>query len=404
MKLKLFSLVIWSALIGVLAVTAETVNSSPPVKPLRQVGALVDQVQCIAGYTPTIYANGLTSPDGLAFGTDGNLYVVEETKGVVNRIETDGSTTPVISGLNRPEGITFDSVGNLYVVEDVSAGRLIQLTTDGLTNTLATNLVYPEGVVWVADDDNPAGWLYLPESTVENFENNPSLNDDDYKTFISQLALPSGAATRILTQTAIFTGPFPTADARVWSYSGITSDSAGMLYFVNELSGLRLEDVFDIPENLPVTIIYDPQSSGSIFTFDPTDPNSLLTFSDGFTVPEGVRFANNGNWPLYVAEENIGDEDGTGRLSQIDSDGNISRLCTNFGGLEDVILDSQGNFYVSDDGLGMVIKISASSGPEPTMTPTMTPTVTPTITPTISPEPTATPIPVYLPVLIKQRS
>jgi sugar lactone lactonase YvrE len=132
------------------------------------VGEPVPRIQCPAGYTATIYAEGLSAPDGLALSPSGVLHVAEETAGRVSRIDSNGSVTPIITGLTNPEGIAFDNTGNLYVVEDVQGGRLVKRATDGITTTLATDLDAPEGVIWTSD-----GTIYVTESNVQ-FALNPS--------------------------------------------------------------------------------------------------------------------------------------------------------------------------------------------------------------------------------------
>lgn len=131
------------------------------------VGDELTRVQCSTGYSATIYAENLTSPDGLAFSPAGNLYVAEENPGRVGRIGSNGVITPVITGLSNPEGIAFDSSGNLYVVEDIKNGRVVKLAAGGVTSsTVVTGRDAPEGIVWV-DDGSANGILYITESNLE---------------------------------------------------------------------------------------------------------------------------------------------------------------------------------------------------------------------------------------------
>ena len=67
------------------------------------VGDPIPHIQCLAGYTATLYAQGLSSPEGLAFSPSGVLHVAEETAGRVSRIEPVGSITTVVSSLTNPE-------------------------------------------------------------------------------------------------------------------------------------------------------------------------------------------------------------------------------------------------------------------------------------------------------------
>jgi len=223
------------------------------------------------------------------------LHVAEETAGQVSRIESDGSVTPVITGLANPEGIAFDNTGNLYVVEDIQGGRLVKMATDGITITLATGLDAPEGVVWASD-----GTLYITESNVQF----ASIPPDLPRTRVTAVS-PLGEVTRILT------------DTLYWSYAGITMGSNGLLYVTNEASGVGTHD--------------------SIFTVDPATPMTRTLFASNLVTPEGLRFAANGEFPLYVAEENTGG--GAGLLSWVEANGSHMPFCTGFYSIEDVIQD-----------------------------------------------------------------
>jgi glucose/arabinose dehydrogenase len=82
-------------------------------------------------------------------------------------------------------------------------------------------------------------------------------------------------------------------------------------------------------------------------------------FTSNLVAPEGARFAANGEFPLYVAEEDIGG--GVGRLSRVEADGSHMPFCTGFYSIEDVVQDENGRLYVSEDGSGLVIVIEADS-------------------------------------------
>ncbi len=272
----------------------------------------VPRIQCPAGHTATIYAEGLSAPDGLAFSPSGVLYVAEESAGRVSRIASDGSATPVVTGLTAPEGIAFDDVGNLYVVEDIEGGRLVRVAAGGSTTTLASGLDAPEGVVWRAADDT----LYVTESNIQF----ASIPQDPLRTHVTAVSPHTGLTTRLLTDTWL-------------SYAGIISGPDGLLYVTNEASGVI--------------------TNASVFTVDPNTGTSSL-FASGLVTPEGLRFVD-GGFPLYVAEEDTGD--GAGRLSRVDADGSHAPLCTGFRTIEDVALDGEGGIYVSEDGSGSIIHI-----------------------------------------------
>jgi sugar lactone lactonase YvrE len=268
-------------------------------------------IACVEGYTATVFARGLASPDGLAFGPDGQLYVAEERAGRVSRIDAKGGVTIVLRGLHDPEGLAFDNSGNLYVVEDVAAGRVVKMAADGRVTTLVTDSDAPEGVVW-----SPGGNLYFTESNAQF-----ALNPFSFRTRITTVG-PGGDVTSVLTSTLL------------WSYAGITIGPSGFLYVTNEASGVGTDD--------------------SIFVVDPITGERVL-FARDLVSPEGLSFSVDGAFPLYVAEESVG-RDG-GRLSKVEANGSHMPLCTGFKDIEDVVVDKAGRLFVSEDGSGSIILV-----------------------------------------------
>jgi sugar lactone lactonase YvrE len=301
----------------------------------RAVGAPLPRVQCASGYSATIYAQGLSSPDGLAFSPAGVLHVAEETAGRVSQIGPGGNLTPVITGLTSPEGIAFDDAGNLYAVEDTQAGRLIKRASTGVTTTLATDLDAPEGVVWAADT------FYVTESNIE------SASLLDFRTRVAAIS-SSGLVTRIVTNTPIIHGSHMT----FWSYAGLTLGPDGLLYVTNEISGEEIQTVV-VPDVLTFTLF----TTDSVFTVDPATGARTL-FAGNLVSPEGLCFSTGGEFPLYVVEEEVGG--GNGRLSRVASDGSHTPLCTGFFSIEDVAIDRKGWLYVSEDTTGLVILIKSN--------------------------------------------
>ncbi|MEJ2746427.1 MAG: hypothetical protein P8183_00685 [Anaerolineae bacterium] len=309
-------------------------------------GDPVPAIDCGGVYTATVYAEGLSSPDGLAFGPDGLLYVAQETAGVVSQVDASGVVTNVLSGLSSPEGVAFDDAGNLYVVEDVlTNARLIRRSPAGVTTTLTSDLVGPEGVV-VADD----GTVYVTESNIQEFVATPAdaANARSYVTAVS----PSIGVTRIVTsQPQIVSQVGFNVYVEFLSFSAITLGNDGLLYVANETSGYSTS--VDQP---PFTVIVT--TTKSITTVDPLTGASTL-FASNLIGVEGVRFSVGNQFPLLATEEDVNPDDPNvnGRLSQVAANGDPSVVCTGFGTIEDVLVDDWGRLYVSEDvsGNGRVI-------------------------------------------------
>lgn len=77
----------------------------------------------------------------LAFGPDGYLYVTGPTASsweTVSRISPDGEVEPFYTGLGRPQGLAFDTEGNLYVAASLRGHRgIIKITPEGEASLFA---------------------------------------------------------------------------------------------------------------------------------------------------------------------------------------------------------------------------------------------------------------------------
>ncbi len=316
-------------------------------------GDPVPRIGVPLNYEAVVYAEGLSSPDGLAFSPDGLLYVAEESAGRVSRVYEDGTVETFASGISSPEGIAFDDSGNLYVVEDIESGRLLQFDPDGVMTVISQGRDAPEGVVFEGGTD-----VLITESNVQ-FTSNPFL----FYTSVTRVSL-GGSVSDVI------------GNNFLWSYSGITLDFTGLIYVCNEASGTGTQD--------------------SVFTVDPVDGARTL-FCSGLTACEGLRFSPGGFFPLYVAEEDLGS--GNGRVSKINDSGSASDFAVGFYNIEDVALDAEGWVYVSEDTSGMIILIRPVQfqTPTPTVSPTYTATIQPTSTPTWTPSASPTFSPTFTP-------
>jgi sugar lactone lactonase YvrE len=106
----------------------------------------------------------------LAFGRDGYLYVTSPTTSsfeYVCRISPAGDVSSFYRGLGRPQGLAFDSQGNLYVAGSLAGQRgVVRLTPDGRSAEL---FVSGQGIVGLAFTPHRSLVLATGDSLIELF-------------------------------------------------------------------------------------------------------------------------------------------------------------------------------------------------------------------------------------------
>lgn len=97
--------------------------------------------------TRTTFASGL-SPNSLAFDSTGNLFESDES-GCIYKFDSNGNRSTFVSGLsaNSLVGLAFDSDGNLYV-SDITANIIRKFAPNGNGSTFASGLNTPTGLVF----------------------------------------------------------------------------------------------------------------------------------------------------------------------------------------------------------------------------------------------------------------
>ncbi len=83
------------------------------------------------GGQSTTFASGLNTPTGLAFDTQGNLYVADQANQTINKYNSSGTKSVFASSgyLYQPEGLAFDSKGVLYVAN--AGANTMEIRSDG---------------------------------------------------------------------------------------------------------------------------------------------------------------------------------------------------------------------------------------------------------------------------------
>ncbi len=126
--------------------------------------------QVAAGWqlTHLVPPSGLFGANGMQFGPDGRLYVVQAFGSQVSAINTDSgicqTVSPVGGAIVAPDDIAFDSRGVMYVTE-VMNGRVSARSADGQVRVIADNVPAANGLTayqdrLFIDECRPSGRLF----------------------------------------------------------------------------------------------------------------------------------------------------------------------------------------------------------------------------------------------------
>lgn len=150
-----------------------SLSPSPAPSPSAQASGTPDTTPL--HYKTRVLLAGKYRPDDLAFDPAGHLVFSDVFRGVVSRLNADGSVTVLVSGLADPEGLVFLPNGTLIIAEQ-QTNRILAFTPS--TSALTVLRVLPgrptgkpcrDGVDGIALDpttntliipDSPTGAVY----------------------------------------------------------------------------------------------------------------------------------------------------------------------------------------------------------------------------------------------------
>jgi uncharacterized protein (TIGR03437 family) len=312
----------------------------------------------------------LSAPRNLAFDTSANLYISDFGGQRVYRMAVDASLTTIagtgvagasgdngvasLAQVNSPAGLAFDSQGALYIAD--SGNHLVRKVAHGLISSFAREAT-PTGLAF-----DLLGTLYVADPSAGDIEVIPvtgAPSSIDVAAVDLHYFGGVGLYASVLNQAILVgtKGGIPVAgggnlahgdngmaiQARLNHPAGVSMDTAGTLYIADrDNNRIRRVDT-----NGTITTLAGTGAAGN-------SGDGGLAVNAQLSGPESVTVDSAGN--LYIADT------GNQRVRKVTPDGKIA-AATNLGLLSPVyaIPDGMGNLYIADAGAGKIL-IAGSSG------------------------------------------
>jgi len=313
------------------------------------------------------------SPTDIALDAAGNLYVADANNEAIRRITTNnvvstlaGQSTGSVDGLGAAAlfwstaGITTDSAGNIYVADYYNSNNstIRRITTAGVVTTIAGLA----GSLGLADGTNSSARFYYPFNLAADTHGNVFVSDSQNCT-IRKLT-PSGT-NWVVSTIAGRPGFYGNTDgigtnALFYLPTGVAVDTNGNVY-VSDYGNDTIRKLSPVGTSWTVSTLAGMVGTRSYA--DGTGTNASFYYPQGLTI--------DGEGSLYVADvdnaairkltpvrTNWVVTTAAGRATQPDStDG--SGTNAQFYLPESVVLDANGNLYVSDTGNNTIRKVTA---------------------------------------------
>jgi len=334
---------------------------------------------------------GLSSPEGIALDSSGNIYVADESASSVYVYPPLASSTGLLNetptatisgsdtGLISPYGIALDSTtGKIYVADALATsvfvypalGQSVGLPNEVPLATISgtnTGLSYPQGIaldsshdIYVADTSSV--FVYPAGSNGNAAPSSATIST----TMTTGLGWPQGIALDSTGKIYVADdGPGASGPGSVFVYpagskanAAPTATISGTNTALSYPQGIALDsssNIYVADEGAVSVFVYSAGSNGNVA------PTTIISGSNTeLDTPEGIVVDSSLN--IYVTDDGDGSCDGTesvyvypaGSIGNAAPGATISGgntgLCYPYG----IALDSSGNIYVADEGAASV--------------------------------------------------
>ncbi len=255
-----------------------------------------------ASYNAHILLQGSARPDDMAFDLQGHILFSDFYAGTISRLNSDGSATVLVSGINGPEGIVVLKDGTMIIAEQ-RTNRILSLAPGSTTPTLLKTLpgtpsgaTCKDGVDGIAYDPT-TNTLIIPDSPTGDVYR-LSVDGQTFTLLASGIVRPVGAGV----------------------------DKQGNIYIADECGGAVVK----------------------------VTPAGEKTTLGGFGMPDDIAFDLQGDLLVTDLKPNIHAlvrmNLTTGQHETLASDGFIEP--------QGMVVDSQGNIFVSDDASNRIVEFT----------------------------------------------
>jgi sugar lactone lactonase YvrE len=259
---------------------------------------------------------GLSTPNGLAFDSSGNLWVSDSSNNRVLEYKaplTTGEAASLVIGqssftgsaftvtnstsLNSPYGLAFDSSGNLWVA-DLQNGRVLEYTAPFSTHE-AASLVIGEPSFTASNDEVSKAGLNAPNSVAFDSSGNLWVVDGHRVLEYAKPFATHEPASLVIGQNTFTNSSTVTTSSGLSSPNGLAFDSSGNLWVADKGNNRVLKYTAPFSTYEAASLVIGQPNFTSSATTPETEPTSTT-----LNQPSGLAFDSSGN--LWVADFGYG--------------------------------------------------------------------------------------------------